>query len=251
LQFLAELDRLRVVLVATRNPLNLGAAARAMSNFGASRLRVVNPFDLAFREARSAVGPAADILARAEVCDSVNAAIADCGLVVGTTAIQHRELQHSIHRLPEAATAIRQQLGSTTVAVLFGSEKTGLTNADLAHCHWLLHIPAREEHVSINLGQAVAVTLYELTRESKYSPTVEQSIADSAALERITRGLLEALQLSGYTKPENLTVTEEKVRRMIRRLTLDERDAEVLLGMLRQILWKLHSTGREGNSEED
>src|SRR5215471_13320329 len=100
-----ELDRLCVVLVATRNPLNLGAAARAMSNFGVLRLRVVNPYELAFREARSAVG-AAKLLAGAEEFKSVAEAVADCGLVVGTTAIRHRELQHPLHRLDQGAVLI-------------------------------------------------------------------------------------------------------------------------------------------------
>ena len=89
-----DFNRLRVVLVGTRNPLNLGAAARAMSNFGVLHLRIVNPFELAVREARSAVGPASEILANAEVFSSLKDAVADCGLVVGTTAIQHRELLH-------------------------------------------------------------------------------------------------------------------------------------------------------------
>lgn len=241
-----ELDRLRVILIATRNPLNLGAAARAMSNFGAPYLRVVNPFDLAFREARSAVGRAADILGAAEVYGSVGEAVADCGLVVGTTAIQHRDLRHPLHFLPEAATTITQQLGRANVAILFGSEKRGLSNADLTHCHWLLHIPTREQHLSMNLGQAVAVTLYELTRLSQSSPTAAHPTTSSELLERITRALLEALQLSGYTLPSNLSATEEKARRMIRRLALNERDAEILLGMLRQIVWKLHTTDHEG-----
>jgi tRNA/rRNA methyltransferase len=239
LQTPSELDRLRVVLVATRNPLNLGAAARAMSNFGVGSLRVVNPFDLAFREARSAVGRAAAILEAAEVYDSVAEAVADCGLVVGTTAIQHRDLRHPLHLLPQAATSILQQMGRTNVAILFGSEKTGLSNADLTHCHWLLHIPTGEQHLSMNLGQAVAVTLYELTRSAPPASVAEHPTASSDLLERITSALLEALELSGYTIPNGSTATEEKARRMIHRLAFDDRDAEVLLGMLRQIVWKL------------
>ena len=91
----AEPDRLRVVLVATRNPLNVGAAARAMSNFGFSRLRVVAPYDVAFREARSAVG-APQLLKNAEEFQNVSDAVADCSLVVGTTAAGKRELQASV-----------------------------------------------------------------------------------------------------------------------------------------------------------
>src|SRR2546423_15438692 len=97
-----ERDRLRVALVAPRNPLNIGAAARAMSNFGFTRLRVVNPYDVAFREARSAVGAPA-LLATAEEYKNVADAVSDCSLVAGTTTARDRELQHPLRLLPEAS----------------------------------------------------------------------------------------------------------------------------------------------------
>ena len=153
-----EFDHLRVVLVDARNPLNIGAAARAMSNFGFRHLRVVNPYDVAFEGARSAVG-AAEVLSSAEKYETVADAVADCSLVVGTTAIGHRDLQHSIQRLEAAAPLIRAHLASGPCALLFGSEKFGLSNQDMSHCHWLMHIPTREEHFSMNLGQAVAICL--------------------------------------------------------------------------------------------
>ena len=102
-------ENLRVVLVATRNPLNIGAAARAMSNFGALHLRVVNPFDPSFREAKSAVG-AAELLQHAELFSSVPEAVADCSLVVGTTAARDREVQQPLHRLEVAAPLLRDGL---------------------------------------------------------------------------------------------------------------------------------------------
>src|SRR6266571_5515653 len=120
-------QNLRVVLVETRNPLNIGAAARAMANFGFSRLRVVNPYDVAFREARSAVG-AAPLLASAIEFATVADAVADCRLVVGTTSVGHRELQHPIRRLEFGARLILRKLPITPVALLFGSEKFGLSN---------------------------------------------------------------------------------------------------------------------------
>jgi TrmH family RNA methyltransferase len=229
-------------MVGTRNPLNLGAAARAMSNFGAMHLRVVRPFEPSFREARSAVGPAANVLASAEEFALLADAVADCALVVGTTAIQHREVQHPLRSLTEAAEAIQPQLALGNVAIVFGSEKTGLSNSDLGHCHWLMHIPTRDEHLSMNLGQAVAVTLYELVRDSKQVLSAElEAPATTAELERLTAALLESLEISGYTTPATLAATEEKARRMVRRLKLSSSDAEILLGMLRQILWKLRS----------
>src|SRR5690348_5129969 len=172
-QMRADFDRLRVVLVATRNPLNIGAAARAMSNFGFLHLRVVNPFELAFREARSAVG-AASLLAQAEEFKSLNEAVADCSLVVGTTALSRRDPRHKVRDLRPGALLIRRHLRADRVALLFGSEKRGLSNADLSHCHWLLRIPTREEQRSMNLGQAVAVCLYELASSAKPSSVGEK-----------------------------------------------------------------------------
>ena len=236
-----ELDRLRVVLVAARNPLNIGAAARAMSNFGFHHLRVVNPYEAAFREARSAVG-ASELLANAEEFKTVADAVADCTLVVGTTAVRHRELQHPLRRLEYGARLIRKQVGSGKVALLFGSEKFGLSNAALSHCHWLMRIPTSDENISMNLGQAVAVCLYELVRDAKAARQTERvKRATAAELERITQALLEAMRASGYLKRRPIADVEERIRRLVLRLNLPVRDAVAWLGILRQILWKLRS----------
>jgi TrmH family RNA methyltransferase len=238
LPVLTELDRLRVVLVATRNPLNIGAAARAISNFGFSCLRVVNPYEVAFREARSAVGASA-LLASAEEYKNVAEAVADCTMVVGTTAFRHRELQHPLRRLEYGGRLIRKRLASSRVALLFGSEKVGLSNEDLSHCHWLMRIPTCQEYISMNLGQAVAVCLYELVRDAKIpSQVVKQENATAGEVERITAALLEALLLSGYLHPGSAASRKEKVRRLVRRLSLPASDSEVWLGILRQIVWK-------------
>jgi TrmH family RNA methyltransferase len=237
-----ELDRLCVVLVRTHNPLNIGASARAMSNFGVRHLRVVNPYDVAFREARSAMG-AANLLKNAKEFNSVADAIADCSVVVGTTAAQNRELHHPLKRLEAGAKAIRQKLKSGgNVALLFGSEKRGLLNEDLAHCHWLMRIPTREEHGSMNLGQAVAVSLYEIVRDSKTDASTKNSKAAKAGeVERISTMLLEALRESGYLKAPSTAAADDKIRRLVRRLEIPAADSEVWLGILRQILWKIRN----------
>jgi TrmH family RNA methyltransferase len=236
-----EFDRLSVVLVATRNPLNIGAAARAMSNFGFSDLRLVNPYEPSFREARSAVN-AAEVLASAELFNNVAEALADCSLVVGTTAARNRELHQQLHNLGEGAALVRRHLELGRAALLFGSEKTGLSNHDLSHCHWLLHIPTRDQHVSMNLGQAVAVCLYELARELEIPPAASQpspELATAEDLERLSQLLLESLTVSEYAKAGMEASLEEKLRRLVHRLNLNPSDADLLLGMLRQILWKL------------
>lgn len=233
-------EQVRVVLVRTRNPLNIGACARAMSNFGFSKLRVVQPYDVAFKEAKSAVGGAA-VLQSTEEFDSVAAAVADCALVIGTTAARDRELHHELVPLKDAVPRIR---AAGPVALLFGSEKRGLLNEDLSNCHWLMQIPTHDQNVSMNLGQAVAVCLYELSRangalEVPKAAKISVSRVGAADEERITGLLLKALDESGYVKPNTMSATEEKTRRMVRRMNLSAEDAEVWMGMLRKLLWKL------------
>jgi len=248
----AELDRLCVVLVGARNPLNIGAAARAMSNFGFLHLRVVHPYDVAFREARSAVD-AEPVLTAAEEFDHVPEAIADCALVVGTTGDLGRSAKDALCRLETAAALVRERLRSgSRVAVLFGSEKVGLSNRDLSHCQVLLRIPTRTEHPSMNLGQAVAIVLYELTRQSAPLASPEDADADSlpasagapprataADRERMIAVLLVILDRSGFGPRGPGPSLEEKLRRLVLHLDLTQPDLQEWLGLLRHILWKL------------
>jgi TrmH family RNA methyltransferase len=235
----ASSDSLRVVLLSPRNPLNIGAAARAMSNFGFTRLRVVNAYNIAYQEAKSAVNASA-ILDSSEQYHTVGDAVKDCMLVVGTTSVGHRDLQHPLRRLERGGELIRESLAAGPVALLFGSEKFGLTNDEMAHCHWLMRIPTRAEHESMNLGQAVALCLYELIRDQRAAgiEPIAHKAAAAEELQRITDLLIEAARRSGYMNPTTSASTENKLRRMVNRLQLTERDAHVWLGVLRQILWK-------------
>jgi len=226
-------SRIRVVLVHSRNPMNIGAAARAMSNFGFENLRVVNPYSVAFREARSAVG-ASQILKRAEEYTKLPDAIADCELVVGTTAAKDRELLQPLVLLEQAKPLMERQSGG--IALLFGSERRGLSNADLSYCHWLLRIPTAEGQPSMNLGQAVAVCLYALSRPPvSLSEPEQKPSATARELDLISDFLAEALYEHGYMNAEAKSSTTEKVRRLVRRLSLSTADAQLLLGMLRQL----------------
>jgi TrmH family RNA methyltransferase len=235
-------DDLRVVLVAPRNPLNIGAAARAMSNFGFLKLRVVNPYDVAYHEAKSAVNASA-VLEASKQYATVAEAVADCSLVVGTTAIGHRQLRHPLRRLESGAGLIRTGLEAGKVALLFGSEKFGLNNEDLSHCHWLLHIPTRIEHESMNLGQAVAVCLYELIRSEQAETAEPREVREATAEQRelFTELLLDLLRESGYLNPVTAESSEQKLRRMVGRLRLTEADVYVWFGILRQIRWRVGS----------
>lgn len=226
-----------VVLVSPRNPLNIGAAARAMSNFGFFDLRLVDAYDVAFREAKSAVN-AEDVLLKAREFPSVGEATADCTLVLGTTGSDFLEPKQPVRRLDLVAPDIHGHDGP--VAILFGSEKSGLSHDDLSHCHWLIHIPSRPGHRSINLGQAVAVVLYELIRArqpAKAAPSKSRASVEQG--EVVLDRLREILQISGYYDHTATAGAERRLRTLIRRLPLTKADATVWLGILRQVLWKL------------
>jgi TrmH family RNA methyltransferase len=247
-----ELDRVVVVLVRARNPNNIGAAARALYDFGFRHLRVVNEYAVPFESARSAVD-ASEVLAGAAAFDNVAAAVADCTLVVGTTAVGVRALQHTLRPLSEAAGIIHTELTieSGKVALLFGSEKTGLSNGELSHCHWLLTIPMEQHeearHPSMNLGQAVAVCLYELVRAAG-EPAVRLSRGNAAVatvgeVERLRELLTEVLKETGYTKRHPANCDEEQIRRLVMRMGIAGNDVPVWMGILRQVLWRVGGGG--------
>ena len=241
-------QNLCVILVRTRNPLNIGAVARAMANFGVSQLRLVAPYDPAFREARSAVG-ASELLANAEVCQNVAEAVADCTLVIGTTAATNRSVSLPLINLPEAAPQITGAAHTGRVALLFGSEKRGLANQDMSYCHWLMRIPTTQQSPSMNLAQSVVVVLYELARTGNQPPATVKSDAIAAAeppanmqsLRRLAEVMHEALECSGYYSEAAAASSEEQLRRLLLRMKLTEPDWEIVVGMFRQILWKLRA----------
>ena len=222
-----------------------------MSNFGFFHLRVVNPYHVAYGEARSAINAAA-VLRDSREFDTVAEAVADCTLVVGTASRGPRSLKHPLHILSEGAARIREHAGSGTVALLFGTEKFGLANEDLSHCHCLMYIPTRSGHASMNLGQSVAICLYEIIREQRHEAPehVLESPARARDVELITERLLEALHLSGYVEPRTASSTEQKVRRMMHRLELGREDARMWLGITRQLLWKLNQPAAILNTDD-
>ena len=242
-----QLDQVCVVLVRARNPNNIGAVARAMHDFGFRHLRLVNDYAVPFETARSAVDASA-VLASATTFTSVADAVADCTLVVGTTAVGERALQHPLHALPEAAIQITATLAceenTARVALLFGSEKTGLSNDELSRCHWLLTIPMEQHedirHPSMNLGQAAAVCLYELVRQTGvHVATGTPQAASAVEVERLTTLLNDVLEKTAYTKRHPANSDENQIRRLVLRMGLAANDVPIWMGILRQVLWRV------------
>jgi tRNA/rRNA methyltransferase len=238
----AQRDSLDVVLVSPRNPLNIGAAARAMANFGFERLAVVTPFAPSWREARSAVG-APEVLARAQESASLSEAIAQATLVIGTGTLTYRKPEQPVVALPLLAPLVAEELNcGGHVALVFGPEKHGLTRDDLSYCHMLVEIPTDTRQPSMNLGQAVAVCLYELATRIGASSVIPEKTAGRAAASRLEllAGLIEeAMRAAGYSPRSMQEANRHDLRLLLRRLGLGEPDTRRILGLFRRILWRL------------
>lgn len=232
-------QRLRVVLVEPRNPLNVGAAARAMLNFGFDQLWLVRPREKAFREAKSAMG-AAGVLEQARVTETLTAAVGGASLVVGTASLQGRSTDIVQRELEPAATVLRTHAETAEAALVFGTEKYGLSKEQLSHCDWLLTIPTNPDCPSMNLGQAVALCCWELARRAKSVPELRTPETISAEeRERILGMLIPLLDESGFLFRDSKEFQTQKIRRWISRLRLGAKDGLLLQGMLRQLQWKM------------
>ena len=154
----------RIVLVRPRNPLNIGAAARALANFGIVDMAVVAPFEPTWHEARTSAIGGETVIASARAVPTLLEATSDATLVLGTTTGSRRNLGREILPLPDLPAWLRRRKARGRAALVFGSEKTGLSNDDMTLCHALVRIPTAPDCPSMNLGQAVAVCAYELTR---------------------------------------------------------------------------------------
>jgi len=243
----AQRERIQAVLVSPRNPLNIGAAARAMANFGFERLAVVAPYAPNWREARSAVG-APELLHKAREFSTLAEAVEDCTLVAGTGTLAHRRPQQQVVSLLNFAPLVQAEIErGGRVALVFGPEKHGLTRDNLSHCHLLVEIPANPRQPSINLGQAVAICLYELASRTFGGEAQVQeagvdrgtTTASSGSLDLLADLVGEVMTAAGYSPTAMQEANRHDVRLLLRRLALTEPDSRRILGLFRRVLRRL------------
>ena len=249
-------DRLDVVLVSPRNPLNIGAAARAMANFGFAHLTVAAPYTPHWREAKSAVG-APDVLHRAREADSFAEALAACSFVIGTGTLTHRKPEQPVISLPGLGPLLESQLaGGGRAALVFGPEKHGLTGEDLAFCHVLVEIPTDPLQPSMNLGQAVAVCLYELACRpaapiAQPTPAPREKPALSGDLERLAALIEDTMVAARYSPAAMQRANRHDLRVILRRLSLSAHDVRRFLGLFRRVLWQIGGKGAASQPPQD
>ncbi|HVI24994.1 MAG TPA: RNA methyltransferase [Xanthomonadaceae bacterium] len=235
------LREVRVVLVGTQHPGNIGSAARAMKTMGLARLALVAPERFPHPEAAALAAGADDVLAAASVHADLAAAVADCHLVLGCTA-RSRRIALEEHGPREAAELLlRRAAAGERVALVFGRERTGLTNEELQLCHAAVHIPANPEYSSLNLAQAVQVLAYELRMALlAAAPDADADAGDGRAeppashaqMEGFFAQLADTLDAIDFHKGRTPDAALRKLRRLFLRAGLDEREVRILRGVL-------------------
>ncbi len=242
----ASTDAIRIVLVGTSHPGNIGAVARAMKNMGLRRLVLVRPRAFPHPEATARASGADDVLAAARVVDSVAAAVADCGFVAATTA-RERDQYFRVLDVRDAAARAVEEARRGQVAILFGAERTGLTNEELEPAHVLVRIPASAEYASLNLSMAVQLVAYEVyrARGAVYAaPEPATPLATAAEMERLYAHLAQVLEeIEFRDRTASGRHLLGRIRRFLQRAELDQNEVNILRGILTAVQAKRRHAG--------
>lgn len=232
-------SNIRIVLVNTSHPGNIGAAARAMKNMGLSQLVLVSPKEFPSPQAEWRASNALDVIENVIVVETLEQAVANCGLVVGTSA-RERRIPWPLFTPRECGERAWQESAHHEVAIVFGREDRGLTNEELHQCNYHVHIPTNPEYSSLNLGAAVQVLCYEvrmayLTAKDGKLPTFDEwdlPPAKHEDLERYYEHLQETLETLNFLEPDNPRQTMTRLRRLFNRIRLDRMELSILRGIL-------------------
>jgi TrmH family RNA methyltransferase len=226
---------IRIVLVEPSHPGNIGAVARAMKNMGLERLVLVNPRQFPDSEAIARASGADDVLANARVVTTLEEAVAGCGLILATTS-RTRDQYFRVADVRDAAERVLREARRGPVAVLFGSERAGLTNEQLEAAHLLIRIPASESYPSLNLAMAVQIVTYELFRARgvRIEPAPGAGpLADPAEMERLYGHLAQVLEEIDFRdRTQGGTHLMARLRRLFQRAALDRNEVNILRGIL-------------------
>lgn len=228
-------NNIRVVLCHTSHPGNIGSTARAMKTMGLDRLYLVNPKHFPDGAAKSLAVNAADVLDQAIVTATLEEAIADCQLVVGVSG-KERSLSQQVMTVREAAHDVRLNAEVNQVALVFGTEMSGLSNAEADCCHVLATIPANPDYTSLNLAQAVQVMCYEIrmaiTTGDLHYQEKPVELATQDDMERFYAHMKEVLEEIGYINPRAPKKLFERLRRLYGRARLEKEEVNLLRGIL-------------------
>ena len=233
-----SLSNIRIVLIQTSHPGNIGSAARAMKTMGLSDLCLVNPAQFPDPQAEAMASGADDLLAAATVVDSLSAAIADCQIVIGTSARSQRTLRWVISEPRECGVIASQHTGVGKVALVFGRERTGLTNEELELCHQLVHIPSNPDYSSLNVASAVQILSYECrvahldSAKKLGEASLDEEIVSAGDMEGFYTQLEKLMIETEFLNPDNPRYLMRRIRRLYGRIQVTRSELNLLRGSL-------------------
>lgn len=246
------LTNIRIVLVRPTHPGNVGASARAMKNMSLRTLYLVAPEDYPSREATDRAVGAADVLQDAVICGALDEALRDCHLVIGTSA-RARRIEWPALDPRDCAQRLVDGARQGPVALLFGQERTGLTNAELDRCHFVVTIPSDRQYSSLNLAAAVQILAYEIHRVADAKTDVSAAEAGAGRpvgsddMQRFYQHLEEVLQQIEFLDPENPRLLMRRLMRLFNRAAPDQNEMNILRGILTEI--QRHRAKLDNNSK--
>lgn len=226
---------IRIVLIKTWHSGNIGAAARAMKNMGLTQLVLVDPVDFPSNEATSRAGQATDVLENARVVETLDQAIEDCSLVIGTSARNRTIPLPSLSAEQSAVKALSEQ-GEAETAFVFGRERMGLLNEEIQKCHFQLNIDANPEYPVLNLSQAVQLVCYELFKASQTTPTLsEEPYPRHKEFELFLNHLETVAEKSGFINSQHPGQMMDHLRAMFRRARMTQKELSIMRGLLKSV----------------
>ena len=230
-------QNISVVLVGTHKGGNIGAVARAMKNMGLERLKLVGPWEQVTEECRMMAGKAIHLVNSADVYSTLDDAVSRDHLIVGTTSLRKRERSQRMYTPREIAPLIREHAGFQRVALVFGPERSGLSDNQLARCQYLVSIPSNPEHPVLNLAQAVMVLTYEIFISIQVEGDGTLDLASDEEREQMFRSMKEVLVKIGFLSSQNSGHIMRAIRRFLGRADLTPRDVKILRGIMSQVKW--------------
>ncbi|MCH7817571.1 MAG: RNA methyltransferase [Proteobacteria bacterium] len=251
-----DFNNVTVVLVNTSHPGNIGASARALKNMGLSQLTLVQPEQFPSGIAVGRAASAVDILERARIVDSLQQAVADCGLVIGASA-RSRKLPWPMLSPEQAAGKVIDELAQNKVALVFGREDAGLNNDELQLCHFHVQIPTDEDYRSLNLAAAVMVICYELHKAGLVKCDIvskgedefwDQAKATGEQVEHFYQHLQRVMIAINFHDPENPRQLMQRMRRLFGRIRIDVMEMNILRGILTNIEQKIEQKQKIDNT---
>lgn len=230
-------ENISVVLVGTLSGGNIGSVARAMKNMGLRRLKLVSPQEYMSEECRMMAGKAVHLVEEAQLYTSLNEAISEQNLIIGTTSSRSRRKRQSVYTPREIGKIVRKYARSQRVALLFGPERRGLSDTQLAKCHYVLSVPTDPEYPVLNLSHAVMILAYEIYGAVHPKRSQSKELASDQTREQMFRHVERVLIDIGFLSSHHPKHIMGSIRRLLGRAELSSRDIKIIRGVMAQMKW--------------